>query len=50
MKVYNSTKRAGKEPKKAQSVEMNNFQDPQVRKSVLLVYYFFANMLGVAFI
>jgi len=30
MKIYNSKRRAGKEPKKVRSVEMDNFQDPQI--------------------
>jgi len=30
VKIYNSNKQPEKEPKQARSVEMNNFQDPQI--------------------
>jgi len=30
MKIYNSRRRAGRAPQKALSVEMDNFQDPQI--------------------
>ena len=40
VKIYNSKRRPGKEPKKARSVEMDNFQDPQVR-SICPTYFLF---------
>lgn len=51
VKNYNdSRKQKGKEViRKPISVEMNNFQDPQVRKKTAGAFFFFANMHGFSF-
>lgn len=46
LKIFNKKRDdEGKEPKAAQSVEMNNFQEPQVRISVRLAFFMMSLML-----